>query len=96
MNIFRSICTVTGLGLTLLARPLPAAVFVHSVNLAPQNAGWTNAVNLPQFDRDAWVVGGTYWIDPDVALKVDYSHVRSQSQVVPAPRSLNIGLGWWF
>lgn len=50
MNIFRSICTVAGLSLTLLARPLPAAVFVHSVNLAPQNAGWTNAVNLPQFD----------------------------------------------
>ena len=53
-------------------------------------------VNLPEFDRDAWVVGGTYWLDPDVALKVDYSHVRSQSQVIPAPRSLNIGLGWWF
>ena len=36
---------------------------------------------LPQFDRDAWVVGATYWVDPDVAIKFDYSHVRSQSTV---------------
>ena len=34
---------------------------------------------LPQFDRDAWVAGATYWVDPDVAIKFDYSHVRSQS-----------------
>ncbi len=34
---------------------------------------------LPQFDRDAWVVGATYWVDPDVAIKFDYSHVRNQS-----------------
>ena len=27
---------------------------------------------LKAFDRDAWVVGATYWPDPDVALKVDY------------------------
>ena len=55
--------------------------------------GW---VKLPQFDRDAWVVGATYWVDPDVALKFDYSHVRSQGTVVPSPRSFNVGLGWWF
>ena len=41
-------------------------------------------VKLPQFDRDAWVVGATYWVDPDVAIKFDYSHVRNQSDVVPA------------
>ena len=49
-----------------------------------------------EFDRDAWVVGATYWVDPDVAIKFDYSHVRNQSDVVPAPRSFNVGLGWWF
>ncbi len=53
-------------------------------------------VKLPQFDRDAWVVGANYWLDPDVVLKLDYSHVRSQSEVVPGPRSLNLGIGWWF
>ena len=27
---------------------------------------------LEQFDREAWVVGATYWPDPDIAIKVDY------------------------
>ncbi len=53
-------------------------------------------VMLPEFDRDAWVVGANYWLDPDVVLKVDYSHVRSHSDVLGGPRSLNLGIGWWF
>ena len=53
-------------------------------------------VKIPEFDRDAWVVGANYWLDPDVVLKVDYSHVRTQSEVVPGPRSFNLGIGWWF
>jgi len=51
---------------------------------------------LEQFDRDALVVGGTYWPDPDIAVKVDYAAVRNQSSVVRATNSFNIGLGWWF
>ena len=39
----------------------------------------------PQFDRDAWVVGATYWPDPDIAIKVDYVVQRNQSTVVAAP-----------
>ena len=72
------------------------ALFARYENFDTQFRMDVGDVNLPQFDRDAWVAGGTYWLDPDVALKVDYSHVRSQSQFIPAPRSLNIGLGWWF
>ena len=53
-------------------------------------------VGLPEFDRDAWVVGATYWPDPDIAVKVDYSVVRNRSSVVRAPDSFNLGLGWWF
>ncbi|MGH9204858.1 MAG: hypothetical protein ACRD2A_26835, partial [Vicinamibacterales bacterium] len=53
-------------------------------------------VPLPEFDRDAWVVGANYWPDPDVAIKVDYSIVRSRSSVIQAPNSFNVGLGWWF
>ena len=34
---------------------------------------------LPEFDRDAWVIGATYWPDPDVAVKFDYSLVRNRS-----------------
>jgi len=54
------------------------------------------AVRLPQFDRDAFVVGANFWPDPDVAVKVDYSIVRNRSAFIQAPNSLNIGLGWWF
>jgi len=51
---------------------------------------------LEEFDRDAVVFGGTYWPDPDIAIKVDYSIIRSRSSVVVAPNSFNVGLGWWF
>ncbi len=78
------------------AMPHDAALFVRYENFDTQFKMAAGAVPLPQFDRDAWVAGATYWIDPDVALKFDYSHVRNQSATVPAPRSINIGLGWWF
>ena len=51
---------------------------------------------LKAFDRDQWVIGATYWPDPDVAVKMDYIVARNQSQIVPAPNSFNVGLGWWF
>jgi hypothetical protein len=51
---------------------------------------------LKEFDRDAWIVGATYYPDPDIAVKVDYVFLRNQSSVVRAPKSFNIGLGWWF
>jgi len=56
----------------------------------------TGYVGLPEFDRDAWVLGATYWPDPDVAVKFDYSIVGNRSTVIQAPNSVNIGLGWWF
>ena len=76
--------------------PHDAAVFVRYENFDTQFKMPAGSTRLPQFDRDAWVVGATYWVDPDVAIKFDYSHVRNQSTVVPAPRSVNVGLGWWF
>jgi len=54
------------------------------------------AIGLPQFDRDAWVVGATYWPDPDIAVKADYSVVRSRSAFIETPNAFNVGLGWWF
>jgi hypothetical protein len=82
----------------LLPRTSPhdAAAFARYENFDTQFRMPEGQVKLPQFDRDAWVVGATYWPDPDVAVKVDYTHTRNQSAVVPAPRSLNLGLGWWF
>jgi hypothetical protein len=78
------------------AVPHDAALFVRYENFDTQFRMPTGSVALPQFDRDAWVLGATYWVDPDVALKFDYSHVRNGSRVVPPPRTLNVGLGWWF
>jgi hypothetical protein len=51
---------------------------------------------LPEFHRDAVVIGGTWWPEPDVAIKMDYVMLRNQSAVVRAPNALNVGLGWWF
>ena len=51
---------------------------------------------LEQFDRDAVVVGATYWPDPDIAVKVDYVIQRNQSATIDAPNLFNVGLGWWF
>ena len=76
--------------------PHDAAVFVRYENFDTQFKMPPGSTRLPQFDRDAWVVGGTYWVDPDVAIKFDYSHVRNQSSIVRGPRSVNVGLGWWF
>jgi len=53
-------------------------------------------VKLPQFDREAVVVGGTWWPDPDIAIKMDYVILRNQSSVITAPNAFNVGLGWWF
>jgi len=76
--------------------PHDAALFLRYENFDTQFRMPPGSVKLPQFDRDAWVVGATYWVDPDVAIKFDYSHVHNQSTVVPAPRTINVGLGWWF
>ena len=51
---------------------------------------------LREFDRDAVVSGATYWPDPDIAIKFDYSIVRSRTSTIVIPNSLNVGLGWWF
>jgi len=53
-------------------------------------------VPLPEFDRDAWVIGATYWPDADIAVKVDYVVQKNQSTTIAAPNGFNIGLGWWF
>lgn len=71
-------------------------VFLRYENLDTQYRMPAGAVPLKEFDRDAWVVGATYWPDPDISIKVDYVHQRNQSSVVAAPRSFNLGLGWWF
>ena len=71
-------------------------VFGRYENFDTQFRMPTGYLPLKEFDRDAFVVGVTYWPDPDIALKIDYSIVRNQSSTIAAPNSFNIGLGWWF
>ena len=51
---------------------------------------------LKEFDRDAWMTGVTYYADPDVAVKADYTWLRDQSGVFPNRHLVSVGLGWWF
>jgi hypothetical protein len=51
---------------------------------------------IPAFNRGAVAVGASYYLDPDVAIKFDYTHQRNAGTLRRAPRSFNVGLGWWF
>jgi hypothetical protein len=70
--------------------------FVRYENFDTQHRMPDGFVPLKEFDRDAWVLGLTHYVDPDVALKVDYVWLRNQGGLLPTRRTLNIGLGWWF
>ena len=71
-------------------------LFARYENFDTQFRMPTGYLPLKEFDRDALVFGVTYWPDPDIALKADYSGVRSGNSTIREPNSFNIGLGWWF
>ena len=82
-------------------RPLPGlrydfAAFLRYENFDTQYRMPEGVLPLKQFDRAAWVVGASYFPDPDVVLKIDYSVIRNRSALFGSVDSLNIGLGWWF
>jgi hypothetical protein len=82
-------------------RPLPwighdVAAFVRYENFDTQFRMPEGVLPLKQFDRAAWVFGGSYFPDPDVVLKIDYSIIRNRSSLFRSVDGLNIGLGWWF
>jgi len=70
--------------------------FVRYENFDTQYRMAGGGIALPQFDRDAWMMGATYWPDPDIAIKSDYTVVRNRSGFIQVPNSFNLGLGWWF
>jgi len=51
---------------------------------------------IPDFKRKAWVVGAGYYLDPDVVVKFDYTHQQNEATIRRAPRTINVGVGWWF
>jgi hypothetical protein len=76
--------------------PRDLVAFVRYENFDTQFRMPDGRQRLPQFDRDAIVTGLTYFPDPDIALKVDYVRLRSQSAIVRDSNAFNLGLGWWF
>jgi len=76
--------------------PRDLVAFVRYENFDTQFRMPDGFIPLEEFDREAWVFGLTYYPDPDVAVKVDYVRLRSQSGIVRTPNSVNVGLGWWF
>ena len=82
----------------LLPRHFPHdfVAFARYENFDTQRRMAAGFLPLKQFDRSAWVIGGTYYPEPDVALKFDYTVLRNQSSIIEAHNSLNLGIGWWF
>jgi hypothetical protein len=76
--------------------PRDVVAFVRYENFDTQKKMPAGLLPLKELDRDAWVVGLTYYPDPDVAVKADFVRQRNQSPFIAAPRSFNVGLGWWF
>ena len=82
-------------------RPVPRlrydiAAFLRYENFDTQFRMPEGVLPLKQFDRAAWVVGASYFPDPDIVFKIDYTVIRNRSSLFPSADSLNIGLGWWF
>ncbi len=72
------------------------ALFARYESFDTQNRMPRGFQPLKQFDRSAWVVGASWYPEPDVALKIDYTWLRNSSTVVRAVNSVNLGIGWWF
>ncbi|MBM3820228.1 MAG: hypothetical protein FJW14_14595 [Acidimicrobiia bacterium] len=76
--------------------PRDLVAFLRYENFDTQHRMPEGFVPLKEFDRDAWVMGVTYYPDPDIAVKADYVHLRNQSGLFPSRHLVNLGLGWWF
>ncbi len=70
--------------------------FSRYENFDTQNRMAPGFLPLKEFDRDALVSGLTFFPEPDVALKFDYTVMRNQSRFIKARNSINLGIGWWF
>ena len=71
-------------------------VFSRYENFDTQNRMAPGFQPLGEFDREALVTGFTYFPEPDVAFKLDYTLMRNRSNFIAARDAFNLGLGWWF
>ncbi len=70
--------------------------FSRYENFDTQNRMAQDFLPLKEFDRDALVTGLTFFPEPDVALKFDYTVLRNQSRLIKTRNGVNLGIGWWF
>ncbi len=70
-------------------------VFARYEDVDTQHRMPAGATPLDEFVRSSWTTGVTLWPEPDVAIKVDYTWLRSRGPF-PAPDAFAIGVGWWF
>ena len=70
--------------------------FARYEDFDTQNKMAPGFLPLNEFDRTAWVTGLTYYPEPDVALKFDYTFLNNKSSFIKPRDSLNLGVGWWF
>ena len=82
----------------ILPFPSPREVvgFVRYENFDRQYKMPAGYVPIGAFKGSAWIAGISYFPDPDVVVKVDYTATGNQSSVVAAPHAFSVGLGWWF
>ena len=76
--------------------PRDLVLFTRYENFDTQYRMPAGYLPLKEFDRDAWVMGVTYFPDPDIAVKADYIRLRNQGGLVADRHLVNLGLGWWF
>jgi hypothetical protein len=76
--------------------PRDLVAFARYENFDTQYRMPDGYVPLKLYDRDAWIVGTTYYPEPDIAVKVDYVRLANQSGITKTSHGLNVGLGWWF
>jgi len=76
--------------------PRDLVAFVRYENFDTQYRMPEGFVPLKLYDRDAWIVGATYFPEPDIAVKVDYVRLANQSGITKPSNGFNVGLGWWF
>ena len=70
-------------------------VFARYENVDTQFRMPDGYLPLEELDQDLWTFGFSFWPDPDIAVKLDYTVFRSRS-VLTAPDRFAVGLGWWF
>jgi hypothetical protein len=76
--------------------PRDLVVFARYEDFDTQYRMPAGAVPLGEFNRKAWVGGLTYYPDPDVAVKLDWTRVDNAGGLIGPQHQLNVGLGWWF